>query len=200
MVSRSESEHAYRPPKSYWKEVDRLNGNVRVLSSPTSNLRMGPFSFKRRHTVWLGHEQSSFNYWIDYRYFPTANMTHLSMCHAIGIDPLEEDLPTSNTKARIGVMATHFSFASAENGLVRLAQPGDRGFSLNKSFVPDIDRIQDQQPVFTRESRRLDKKMGLARPDATTYDVLLHELQRGASGEHAPPQDDSGNYILPFPE
>jgi hypothetical protein len=165
----------FRPPRSYWKQVDAFDARIYELSqSNPKKLKLGIVGQYARRALWSGSEEHTLDHWLHYRLL-LRGITCLSISHTVRVDPAAEGIPTPDNTISTGFYSQRYGYISGQ-------AIGPRPLYSDSYYVTDVHNPDN--PTRDKSSRLLDQYIGLNSPDKDAYDVVLAELKRGASGEY----------------
>lgn len=179
------SDRAYRPPKSYWKEVDRLDTKIAERSAVSAQGRaFGIFSVKKHVSVWFGtdRQERAGTCWISHQAQHVGSVSTVYLGELAQVNPLppvsEADVSPVSLGST-GLYARTLTYWAHTPGWVRRMKE-------NFGYLPDIDgaasgQVSAVQTDGNKESQQLDEQFGLLHPGQEAYDTLLAELRRGAT-------------------
>lgn len=175
MPSFEEPIESYRPPRSYWRQIDALDRQIHLISEPSvERLKIGMFTLKARQVVWTLPEDSARRRWISFRFLHNG-ISVLDVYDLVTVDPAAEGLSTPGCEAKTGTFGKYYAYIS---GLAL----GIRPLFEDTSFATDV--FNPHSPKSDRASRLLDQRLGVETPAKEAFDTLLTELQRCVSGEY----------------
>lgn len=153
----------YTPPKSYWKELTKLDDRLVAIKGDGEPI------------AWKSEDQEALSVWRRSKSFPRTT-NRLIVGNTVNIDPLSEGLDSGCSEVKSGFIGKDFNYSVGRILLPNLVL-------VDHIQLTDIDDPSLPEKDFG--NFKMDLKSGMLFPDEDDYDLLITELQRGASGDHA---------------
>lgn len=168
----------YKPPQSFWEEVDRLEASIRCSSPRNPKYRkLGLLGIVRRNTAWPSEDDPDrFIYWNNtWSRLNRFGVSVLVLTEIVRVDPISEGISADTSDITVGLFGKFHKYLSGKASPIRPMR-------LDYVHLPDVYNLPEDLGS-DRQGRRLDRQSGITIPSQEDYELLLAELRRGASGE-----------------